>query len=81
MPSMYLGVVDRFNNYQVSALSTAAHVRFMLLHDGRGEEAVRGFFKDVHEAYLQVRPGRRVGDWGCERVVTASPAQTSPCGA
>ena len=51
---MHLGLVDKFNNFQVSAFSTACHVRFMLLHDGRSEEAVRGFFKDVHELYLKV---------------------------
>ncbi|RMZ53210.1 hypothetical protein APUTEX25_005199, partial [Auxenochlorella protothecoides] len=53
-PSMHLGVVDRFNNFQVSAYSTAAHIRFMLLHDGRSDDAIKSFFKDVHELYLKV---------------------------
>ncbi|KAK2077556.1 hypothetical protein QBZ16_004401 [Prototheca wickerhamii] len=63
--SMHLGLVDKFNNFQVSAFSTACHVRFMLLHDGRSEEAVRGFFKDVHELYLKV--SRVAGRYRCAR--------------
>jgi Sedlin, N-terminal conserved region len=34
---------------------TAAHIKFLLLHDGRNEEAIKGFFRDVYEAYLRVR--------------------------
>ena len=56
--SMHLGVVDRFNNYQVSAFTTAGHIRFLLLHDGRGDEIVKNFFKDVYELYLRVREAR-----------------------
>jgi hypothetical protein len=52
-PGMHLGVVDRFNNLQVSAFTTAARTRFLLLHDGRGDEAVKSFFKGVHELYLR----------------------------
>lgn len=52
--SMHLGVVDRFNNYQVSAFTTAAHIKFLLLHDGRGDEVIRNFFKDVYEIYIKV---------------------------
>jgi hypothetical protein len=40
---------------QVSAFVTAAHIKFLLLHDGRSEESVKNFFKDVYEAYLRVR--------------------------
>ena len=39
---------------QVSAFITAAQIRFLLLHDGRGDETVKAFFKDVHELYLKV---------------------------
>lgn len=34
---------------------TAAHIKFLLLHDGRNEEAIKGFFRDVYDAYLRVR--------------------------
>ena len=71
---MYLGVVDRFNAYQVSAFTTAARVRFLLLHDGRSDDLVKSFLKDVHELYLRVgeaprrRPdGQRGGERGRAR--------------
>lgn len=51
---MHLGTVDRFNNLQVSAYVTAAHIKFLLLHDGRTDDAIRGFFREVYESYLRV---------------------------
>lgn len=50
----YLGVVDRFNNLQVSAFTTGCHTRFLLLHDGRTDDSIRNFFKGVHELYLRI---------------------------
>lgn len=49
----YLGVIDRFNALQVSAFVTASRTRLLLLHDGRPDDAVKNFFKDVHELYLR----------------------------
>mmetsp|Transcript_2636 Transcript_2636/g.7857 ORF Transcript_2636/g.7857 Transcript_2636/m.7857 type:complete len:143 (+) Transcript_2636:287-715(+) len=53
-PAMHLGTVDRFNNLQVSAYVTAAHIKFLLLHDGRSDDTIRSFFRDVYECYLRV---------------------------
>ena len=39
---------------QVSAYVTAAQIRFLLLHDGRSDDSIRSFFRDVHETYLRV---------------------------
>jgi hypothetical protein len=39
----------------VSAFTTAAHVKFLLLHDGRSDDLVKSFFRDVYEMYLRVR--------------------------
>lgn len=50
--SMHLGVVDRFNNLQVSAFTTASRTRFLLLHEGKSDDAVKTFFKGVYELYL-----------------------------
>lgn len=50
----HLKTVDRFNNLLVSAFVTPGGARLLLLHDGRGDDAVRAFFIDVYEAYLRV---------------------------
>lgn len=43
------------NNQQVSCFLTAGNIKFMLLHAGRSEEAIRNFFQDVYELYVKVR--------------------------
>lgn len=53
--SMHLGTVDKFNNLMVAAYVTAAHVKFLLLHDGKNEEAIRLFFRDIYDIYVRVR--------------------------
>ena len=39
---------------QVSAFITAAQVKFLLLHDGKSDDTIKQFFKDVYEVYLRV---------------------------
>ena len=39
---------------QVSAFTTAARAKFLLLHDGRSDDLVKSFFRDVYELYLRV---------------------------
>eukprot|EP00927_Polykrikos_kofoidii_P036427 TRINITY_DN30757_c0_g1_i2.p1 TRINITY_DN30757_c0_g1~~TRINITY_DN30757_c0_g1_i2.p1 ORF type:complete len:163 (+),score=25.50 TRINITY_DN30757_c0_g1_i2:32-490(+) len=51
--SMFLRVVDKFNDFHVSAFATAGHSRFMLLHKTRNEEAIRAFFAELHDLYLK----------------------------
>eukprot|EP00953_Heterococcus_sp_UTEX-ZZ885_P037665 19335-Heterococcus_DN1.PRE.1 len=50
----YLRIVDKFNDQFVSAYLTAGGVKLMLLHDGRAEDAVGNFFKEIHELYVKV---------------------------
>lgn len=46
-------MVDRFNNLLVSAYVTPGGVNMLLLHDGRSEDAVRGFMTEVYELYVK----------------------------
>jgi hypothetical protein len=52
--SMYLRVVDKVNQQQVSTFLTAANVKFMLLHGGKGEEVIKNFFNEVYGYYVKV---------------------------
>ncbi len=52
-PANYLKAVDRHNELLVSAYVTAGGARFMLLHDGRNEDGIRGFCSEVHELYVK----------------------------
>jgi hypothetical protein len=49
-----LQTVDRFNNLFVTAYVTPGNARFLLLHDGKSDDAIRGFFTEVQELYLRV---------------------------
>jgi hypothetical protein len=49
----YLRVIDRFNNYVISAYITPGGMRFLLLHDGHKEDSVRNYFVECHELYTK----------------------------
>jgi len=50
----FLKAVDRHGEQVVSAYVTPGGIRFMLLHDAKAEDAVRGFCLEVHEAYIKL---------------------------
>uniref|UniRef100_A0A0G4G5K2 Trafficking protein particle complex subunit n=1 Tax=Chromera velia CCMP2878 TaxID=1169474 RepID=A0A0G4G5K2_9ALVE len=52
--SMYLRQVDKFNELMVSAWVTAGHIRLMLLHTHRNEDAIGKFFRELNELYTKL---------------------------
>ena len=50
----FAGLLKAPASMQVSAFVTAAQIKFLLLHDGRSDESIRQFFRDVQEVFLKV---------------------------
>ncbi|KAF2068366.1 hypothetical protein CYY_010309 [Polysphondylium violaceum] len=52
--NMYLKVIDKHNKFNISSYVTASHIKFMLLHEKKDEDAIRNFFVEVHDLYLKI---------------------------
>lgn len=52
---------------QVSAFCTAAHIKFLLLHDGKSDDVVKLFFRDVYEVYLKASSPTGVSWWAVRK--------------
>mmetsp|Transcript_4626 Transcript_4626/g.5065 ORF Transcript_4626/g.5065 Transcript_4626/m.5065 type:complete len:135 (+) Transcript_4626:76-480(+) len=51
--STFLKVVDKFNYLYVSSYVSQGGKIFLILHNGKGEDAIRAFFVETHELYVR----------------------------
>ena len=52
--NMYLKTIDRFHDLQVTCLLTPSNSKFLLLHDGKSEDAIKAFFNEVYDLFVKV---------------------------
>jgi hypothetical protein len=52
--NIYLGVVDTFREYSVTAWISVSGVKFLLLHRGHSEPSIKAFLKTLHTLWIKL---------------------------